>query len=75
MAKAKMIVHTARRFLYLYTTVITTDDIFSYVTEAEMTVHIGLLNLYSASASTPYKLRFIFISHARDKKKLTMEEN
>ena len=75
MAKAKMIVHTARRFLYLYTTVITNDDIFSYVTEAEMTVHIGLLNLYSASASTPYKLRFFFISHARDKKKLTMEEN
>ena len=75
MAKAKMIVHTARRFLYLYTTVITNDDIFSYVTEAEMTVHIGLLNLYSASASTPYKLRFFFISPARDKKKLTMEEN
>ena len=58
MAKAKMIVHTARRFLYLHTTVTTNDDIFSYVTEAEMTVHIGLLNLYSASASTPYKLTF-----------------
>ena len=40
------------------TAVTTDDDISSYFTEAEMTVHIGFQNLCVACASVPCKLDF-----------------
>ena len=62
-----------RRFPDLCTAVTTDDDISSYVTETEMTVHIGFLNLCTACASIPYKLDLFFLSRTCDKTKRTMK--
>ena len=53
------------------------DDISSYLTEAEMTVHIEFQNLCAACASIPCKLEFFFffISRTRDEIKRTMKDN
>ena len=50
-------------------TVTIDHDIASYLTEVEMTVHIGFQNFRTSCASIPCKLDFFFISGTRDKKK------
>ena len=50
--------------------VTTDDDISSYATETEMTVHIGFLNLCMACASSiPYNLDLFFLSCTHNKTK------
>ena len=54
--------------------ILTGDSVSSYVTETEMTVHIGFLNLCTACASVPFKLGLFFISRTRDKNKTRNEK-
>ena len=52
--------HAYRKFPNLCTAVTTDDNISSYLTEAEMTMHIEFQNLCAACASIPCKLDFFF---------------